>query len=747
MPLPSTLAVASTDGYATTRISVQVHGYALAALSFQALGIIYADLGTSPLYALGGIWTASGPPPPKEDVIGVISTIIWALTLLPLLKYVFIALDFGTNEGEGGTFALFQGLFPPEDEDFDADRTLTGDSTKFATSSTKQTAKIASRFRWPLLAWSLFGTSLTLSDGILTPAVSVTSAVAGISVVRPSVSNDVVPISIAFLVALFLVQSRGTSQLSFIFAPVMLGWMALIGTTGIVNIIQYPGILRAFDPSRAIMVFVRTKNYDLLTGVLLALTGSEAMFANLGQFNKCSIRLSFSLFVYPCLLLAYLGQGARLIVDGEAVLSNIFYRTIPGPVNGPLFWIIYVFAILATLIASQSLITATFSLVEQLVNMHVLPQLHLKYTSETIQGQVYIPVVNWILMVAVIIFVVGFKSSVALTNAFGFAVATVMFTTTVLIALQMRFVKRLPVVIAAAYFVVFGFLDGLFWGAALKKVPNGAWVPLMLGLILVIFMLFWTWARGLEDDFDGRNRVNLRHFIFSENNNEVARRVSRPAHECTEEELDQLDDAEKAPSYYILGSSHDLETAGRKIEVPRIPTCAIFHKLTVGKGVPHSFAGFVRQWPSLPRVVVFLAVRVLPTAHVDPHDRYVVTKVRSIQGFYGVAYHLGFRDDFDVQIGELVDRICALETRADPHGSSAAVDEIRRAAARYTHVVPHYHVVSMQADVGRLSAVVNWVRKLLIEDVYRPLVTMFPETENWVASGDEIIRVGIHAEI
>ncbi|KAH9941952.1 potassium transporter [Amylocystis lapponica] len=741
--------------HAMARSPVNAHGFALLALSFQTLGIIYSDIGTSPLYVLNGIWPSTGPVPSKEDVIGGISAILWSLTLLPLLKYVLICLRFGTHEGEGGTFALFQGLYPPEEKDFDADRTLTGDSAKF---SVRQPAKLTSKLRWPLLAWSLLGTSLTLSDGILTPAVSVTSAVSGIAIARPSVSHDIVPISIAFLVPLFLMQFRGTANLSFVFAPVAFVWLALIGATGIVNIIHYPGIFRAFDPSRAIMLFVRTGDYDLLSGVLLAVTGCEALFANLGQFNMLSIQFSFCCFVYPCLCLAYLGQGARLITDGEAVISNIFYQTIPGPANGPLFWILYVFAILATLIASQALITATFSLIQQLMNMHSLPQLRMIYTSDTIQGQVYIPIVNFILMVAVIIFVVAFKSSTSLTNAYGFAVATVMFTTTMLIALQMKFVKGLPAVLAIAFFLSFGFFDGLFWGSALRKVPDGAWVPLMLGLILVVFMLFWTWAKGLEDKFDGRNRMNLRHFILPSDTEEVFLRVGQnqnlQGEVSTESEDDHDVEDEKIqhPSYYIL-EDHDTgkgvgtgSASGRR-ELTRIQTCAVFHKLTVGKGVPHSFVGFIRQWPSLPRVVIFLAVRVLPTARVAPEDRYAVTKVRSIQGFYGVTYYLGFRDDFNIKIDEVVDRMCALEARSDPRHSSEAVDEIRCVTRQYTHIVPHYYVVSKRMDAGRISWVVNWVRSVLIEEVYRRLVTMFPEQENWVTSGDEIIRVGVTAEI
>lgn len=398
--------------------------------------------------------------------------------------------------------------------------------------------------------------------------------------------------------------------------------------------------------------------------------------------------------------------------------------------------------------------------------MHSLPHLRMVYTSNKTQGQVYIPVVNWILMILVIIMVVAFKSSVSLTNAYGFAVATVMFTTTLLIALQIKYVKNLSVIAAVAFLLFFGFLDGLFWGASLRKVPDGAWVPLMMGLILVAFMLFWTWARGLEDSYDSSNRMNLRHVIFTERDRSELQ-IRRPVGlrhskdiELSEgddasgrgsEDLEAEDEREHATAvnpetFYILDDAGQGSGATHR-PLARIQTCAVFHKLTVGRGAPHSFIGFLRQWPALPRVVIFLAVRVLPIAHMPPEDRYAVTKVRTIQGFYGVTYFIGYRDDFDMKIDEVVERICAIEARADPRESSVIIDEIKTVAKNYVHIVPHYHVISREVKAGRLSKIFNWVRSLLIEDIYRRFAIMFPETENWITSNDQIIRVGINARL
>ncbi|KAI4518197.1 potassium transporter [Schizophyllum commune Loenen D] len=752
------------------RVAVKAHGLQLLALAFSTLGIIYSDIGTSPLYVLNGIWPAGDPVPSKEDVIGGISAIIWSLTLIPLLKYVFVSLYFGTHEGEGGTFALYQGIYPPEERDYDKDRALTGDSIRVP-SSNKSTVRRF--FRWPLLIWCLCGTALTMADGVFTPAVSVTSAVGGIAVAKESVTKDITGISIAFLVPIFLAQRFGTAKISLLFSPIAFIWFLLIAGVGIYNITTFPGIFRAFDPSRAVMLFVRTGRYDYLSGILLAFTGAEAIFANLGQFNRTSIRLSFCFVVYPSLILAYLGQGARLVVDGADVLDNVFYRTIPGEHNGPLFWVVFVFAILATLIASQAMITATFSLFQQVINMKSFPSLRLTYTSETIQGQVYVPAVNWALFIAVLAVVGGFEDLSNLTNAYGFAVSTVSLSTTLLLSVQIYVVKRRPLVFALAFFALFGFVDGLFWGSAVRKVPHGAWVPLMIGGILASIMVLWTWAKGLEDAFDSKNRVNLRHFIFQGDDSEHVLSDADSDDGAVRVEGTQ-EVYSPAPLYYLTdlaarmpnakkalgmsggkkdeGLAEDDEKADSKSpekhRLSRIPTCGVFHKFTTGGGVPHTFVGFIRQYPALPSVVIFLSVCIVPTARVDPSMRYVVQKTRTLDGFYSATYYLGFRETFDVKVDEIIDRICAIEMTSAPRNQAVAtIDDIRRAARTSTHIIPHYHVMSKPILSGRLASAVNWVRTVLIEEIYRRMKTMFPETAAWLTPADEIIHVGVNAAI
>lgn len=738
------------------RRPVSLSGGALLFMCYQTLGVIYSDIGTSPLYVLNGIWPSTGPFPPKEDIIGGLSAIIWSLTILPLIKYTLISLRFGTEEGEGGTFALRQGLYPiPETED--DDRTLTSDSG--VTKSWQHTSRgrdFLTRFKWPLYFWCFFGTSLTLSDGIFTPAVSVTSAVGGLAVAKPSVINKITPISIGFLIALFLVQRFGTARLTSVFAPITFVWLALLGSTGIANITHYPGVFRAIDPSRAIMWFVRTKQYDQLAGVLLAVTGCEAMFANLGQFNALSIQLSFGCFVYPSLVLAYLGQGSRLIVDKESVFSNVFYQTVPGTHNGPLYWIVYVFSILATLIASQAMITATFSLSQQLINMKSFPSLRLVYTSSKVQGQIYVPAANYALGLATIIVVAVFKNLGNLTNAYGFAVATVMIVTTSFLAIQIYCLKHLPLAFAIAFFIVFGFFDGLFFGASLRKVTHGAWVPLTIGSALTIVMLFWTWAKGLEDEFDGKNRRNPRHFILnSKNLPKTVTQIDPP-----NMERDRFEKCDDDPTEVDVTADTDIDEEEEKgrlrffnyntqmtTDLARIPSCAIFHKLTAGRGVPHSFYAFIKHLPALPRVVIFLSVRVVPVAYLSQEDAYSVTRVRSIPGFYGVVYRVGFRDDFNPSIKEIMRLVCDLEARADPENAKRNIRELRDASNNTTHIIPNYVVVSKPVDAGWATPFISYVRAFLIEEIYQRLATMFPETANWTLKRDDILRVGVMAPI
>jgi len=430
---------------------------------------------------------------------------------------------------------------------------------------------------------------------------------------------------------------------------------------------------------------------------------------------------------------------------------------------------VYVVAILATLIASQAMITATFSLVQQLISLKSLPPIRMRHTSETLQGQIYIPTINWALCIGTVAFVLIFTDLTRMTYAYGFAVATVMFVTTTMITFQIPYVKHKPWRLAIAWLIFFGFFDGLFFGAALEKVPHGAWIPLMIGVILTLIMVFWTWAKGLEDSFDGSNRRNLRQFISTEVQQifEKPTRAASPSirsgdgagaasglgevavvsmEEQFREEV-SLFLHRDTPASLVSTLDEKKNPKEEKMALVRLPTCAIFHKTSAGKGAPHTFYGFLRQWPSVPRIVIFLSVHVTPIAHVLPAERYQVTKVRRIPGFYGVTYVKGFRDKFNIDIEAILNLILELEANVDPRESRESLDALRFAAAHTTHLVPHYHVISKRYTGFFGAPLLNWFRKVLIEDIYRSIAYMFPETANWVTSANEIIHVGINCEI
>ncbi|KAL8280080.1 hypothetical protein RQP46_007410 [Phenoliferia psychrophenolica] len=676
-----------------------------------------------PLYVLNGIFPSSGPAPSKEDTIGAISAIIWSITLIPLVKYAWIALEFGNRTGEGGPFAVYTALYPPPEETDEA-RDLTHLNDAPDKSKSVLERPLVKGF---LYVWVLFATCLTISDGLLTPAVSVVSAVEGLAVGAPKVGNSIVGISCAILVVLFIFQFLGTRRVGFTFSPIVAIWLLTLAVSGIINITHFPGVFRAFDPSRGIMLFVRTGDYGLLGGVLLAITGVEAMFANLGQFSKASIRLGFSAFAYPCLILAYLGQGARLITDGDVVIAQVFFNSIPGPVSGGFWWFTWIISVLAAVIASQAMISATFSLVQQLTGLHAMPAFSVIHTDDSNKGQVFAPAINILICIGTIGVTAGFGTDIALTNAYGFAVSGVLFITTSMLAISMVRLKHLPVIASLAFFVFFGFLDGLFWGSALRKVPHGAWFPLGMGVVLCLMLLFWTWARGLEDAFDARHRHPLNEFLgMSEEKVETEGHSS--GHEVSE-----------IPTLRHRSSATRLRLVRGAVDLPRLPVFALFHNASASTlaGAPHAFSAFLSCYPALPQIVIFFNIRVVGVPHTIGDERFNVSRVKSFEGIYTATLRLGYRDSVDLRnvAGPIRDRIVMLEARDGPDSAkdiAAVVDTAIKNAV--THILPNFHCVGDQTGS---SKIVNILRAFLIESIYRRIKLNFDDHDLMVFSPDQ----------
>ena len=448
----------------TTRYSLEPRGAYLAGLSLAALGVVYGDIGTSPLYALRECF--HGPhsiAPTASNVTGVLSLIFWSLLIVISVKYMGFILR-ANNRGEGGILALMSLVRPPE-------------GTR--------------GIRWLPVAMGLFGAALLYGDGMITPAISVLSAVEGLSVATPVFTPFVTPITLAILLGLFLFQRVGTAGIGRIFGPLMLLWFSVMAVLGISQIVQAPSVLAAVNPAHAFSFFAQNEWRGFLTlgVVFLVVTGGEALYADMGHFGIRPIRMTWFFFVLPALLLNYFGQGA-LLLNNPAAATNPFYRMAPS-------WALYpmvVLATAATCIASQAVISGAFSLTRQAVQMGYLPRTRIEHTSAREIGQIYIPVVNWLLMISCMVLVLEFGDSSKLASAYGVAVTTDMVFATILFSIfaRKKWKWSLPLVfgVGGAFLVV----DLSFWGANIIKVPDGGWFA--LAVAVVVFTVMTTWRRG-----------------------------------------------------------------------------------------------------------------------------------------------------------------------------------------------------------------------------------------------------------
>jgi KUP system potassium uptake protein len=438
----------------------------MAALALGALGVVYGDIGTSPLYAFKESFGGNhGVAPTPENVIGILSLVVWAITFVVTFKYLTFVMR-ADNRGEGGILALMA---------------LVGQT------------ETTHRGRRTLLVLGLFGAALLYGDGVITPAISVLGAMEGLIVVAPGLQRAVVPATVVILLMLFAIQKRGTATVGAVFGPVMLLWFGCIATIGVWNVWQEPSVLRAFSPHYAIAFFIRNGpvGFFVLGGVVLVLTGAEALYADMGHFGRQPIRLAWFTVAMPALLLNYMGQGSLLLRDPSAV-SNPFYRAIPGWALVPMVAI----ATAAAIVASQALISGAYSLTNQAIQLGYAPRLTVRHTSSTEFGQIYIPEVNWALAMATVALVLGFGSSDNLAAAYGIAVTGTMTITTLLFHRVARDRWRWSRWVVWPLTFSFLVVDLAFLGANLFKIEEGGWFPLAAGA--VIFALLSTWKKGRE---------------------------------------------------------------------------------------------------------------------------------------------------------------------------------------------------------------------------------------------------------
>ena len=545
----------------------------VAKLAFGAIGIVFGDIGTSPLYAFRE--TFVGPHPLALDqlhILGVVSLIFWSMTLVVSIQYVSILMR-ADNKGQGGSLALVALI----------SRHIAG-----------------SKHGWLAVLLGVFATALFYGDSMITPAISVLSAVEGLTVVDHRLDRLVIPIALVLLVGLFVLQKRGTAKVGALFAPVMIVYFVVLAGMGIAQIFQTPEILWAINPWYAVQFFItdRMLAFLALGSVVLAVTGSEALYSDMGHFGRGPMRLSWFGFVFPCLLLNYFGQGAMVLgLEDQAAaeaIKNPFFFMAQEAWRLPLV----ILATFATFIASQAVISGAFSITHQAVQLGFVPRLTIRYTSEQEAGQIYIPSINWALMVAVIILVLFFQNSSNLASAYGIAVTGAVTIDTLLMAVLLVAVWKWKWWMAAPVVLLFLIVDGAYFAANLTKIPDGGWFPLFVGGIA--FTLLTTWATG--------------------------RRLMR----------ERMIEA-ALPLNVFAKSAHG--------SAARVPGTAIF-MASSNAGVPSAMLHNIKHNKVIHERIVVLTVEVEEIPYVEPAERCEIDDLG--QGFYRMTLHYGFMEETDV---------------------------------------------------------------------------------------------------
>ncbi len=552
------------------------HGHqgGIVKLAVGAIGVVFGDIGTSPLYAFRETFAGHHPiDPDPVHIYGVLSLVFWSMMIVVTFKYTLTIMR-ADNKGEGGSLALLALI-------------------NRSTAGAKWTA--------PFVLLGVFATALFYGDSMITPAMSVLSATEGLQYVHPGFKDYIIPIAIAILVGLFAIQAHGTAKVGALFGPIMLAYFAMLAGLGLMHIVDKPDvILHTINPLNAINFFYIDgfRAFVALGSVVLAVTGAEALYADMGHFGRKPIGISWMVFVLPTLMLNYMGQGAMVLsVDSAEALRLIkdpFFLMMPDEVRLP----VVILAILATIIASQAVISGAFSLTQQAIQLGFMPRLRIQHTSASASGQIYIPAVNWALMVMVLVLVLSFGSSSKLAAAYGIAVTGAMFIDTWLLAVVLITLWKWPAWKAWPILAVFFIVDIAYFGANLLKVPQGGWVPLVIGLI--IFTLLTTWSRGRKLMQDRMREAAMPIPVF-------------------------IDSAASSAS--------------------RVPGTAVFMTSTAS-GVPHALLHNLKHNKVLHERIILLTVKIDDVPYVDEQKRCTLDDLGN--GFHRMILRYGFMDEPDV---------------------------------------------------------------------------------------------------
>ncbi|MEH3159268.1 MAG: potassium transporter Kup [Sphingomonas taxi] len=545
------------------------HGDGLLKLAVGAIGIVFGDIGTSPLYAFRE--TFAGHHQLALDplhIMGVLSLMFWSMMIVVTIKYVAIIMR-ADNKGEGGSLALLA---------------LVSGRTK------------SKRWSAGIILLGVFATSLFYGDSMITPAVTVLGAVEGLAIAAPAFSGLVLPIVIAILIALFWVQKSGTARIGLVFGPIMLVYFSVIAVLGLISVVQTPEVLWAFSPHHAVEFFLvdPVRAFLALGSVVLAVTGAEALYADMGHFGRRPIGLSWLVFVLPALMCNYLGQGALLFREGQEALKSPFYMLAPDSLQLPLV----ILATMAAIIASQAVISGAFSVTQQAIQLGFMPRLRIEHTSAATAGQIYIPLINWMLMVMVILLVLFFRTSSNLTSAYGIAVTGAMFIDSWLLGVALTRLWNWPIYAAAPLLALFFLVDGAYFSANLTKVPDGGWFPLTIGFIVFTFLTTWSKGRQLM--------------------------------------MDRLREAAMPIKVFITSAASSAS---------RVPGTAVFMTSTAD-GVPHALLHNLKHNKVLHERVILLTVKIVAQPYWPEAER--ATRDEMGDGFYRLVLRYGFMEEVDV---------------------------------------------------------------------------------------------------
>ncbi|GLT41067.1 hypothetical protein SLA2020_151570 [Shorea laevis] len=683
--------------------SFKVQWRKMMSLAFQSLGVVYGDLGTSPLYVFSN--TFPNGIGNSDDILGVLSLIIYSIVLLPFIKYTFIVLR-ANEKGEGGTFALYSmicrnakvSLIPDDLQAEDIEVSPPSNQLR-RTSMIKKKLENSMTAKFLLFIVSIMGTSMVIGDGILTPSVSVLSAVSGIK------SRDaVVGVSVVILIILFSVQQFGTDKVGTSFAPIICLWFTLITGIGLYNLITHgSGVLCAFNPIYVVHYFKRNgkQGWISLGGVVLCLTGTEAMFADLGHFNVQAIQISFSGIVLPALLTAYSGQAAYLTKHPYDVI-DAFYKSVPRP----LYWPTFLIAVFSAIIASQAMISGVFSIISQSLSLGCFPRVKVIHTSAKYEGQVYIPVINYMLMVACIVVTICFKTTEKISYAFGIAVVAVMLITTCMVTLIMLVTWKTSIFWIALFFVTFGTIEAVYFSSVLYKFIEGGYLPLAFSFFLMTIMGTWHHVHRKRIMFELKNKV----------------------------------------------SGEFIRQLAANPGINRVPGLGLFYSELV-QGIPPVFPHFIANFHSIHSVLVFVSIKKIPISKVAWEDRFLFRLVEPKEHWmFHCEVRCGYKDlteqpeEFEKQLVEHLKKFihssCSqINSELAAHRAEQEMQFVQKAMEEgVVYLLGEAEVIAKKNS--------SLFKKIVVNYLYNILSKNFWQGENvLVIPHSRLLKVGMTCEI